>query len=280
LKAFSPALLLWLVFSTVGEVPAQWQPPPELQKIPVRQDCKKTQMAIGLSTQPSVLYPDGIIFLCPSRAQAIDRQRPGASFFFRVHEYGHLALHTRSEEAADDWAAEQLSATAAGREVIKAVVLHFIDEAARFDPRYGTGLDRALRVLLAGKIPRQDWPKRVVDHEIALKSAVRQGRVVRLHLQPGYANSAEMILLLDHQPVGFLSNRPGLESLVIPPLNSGHHEIDLSDVWLYHSQPDGTRLEVARSLSAETEFDSAGTCSLDLQLDFDGQSLAAKASMH
>ncbi len=276
LTALCAGIGFWLF--TAGLTSAQWQPPADLKSVPVRQDCARTHNGIGLSIQPSVLYPNGVIFLCPERAQAIDRERPGASYFFRVHEYGHLALHTRSEPAADTWAAEQLSRTKAGRAIIKEAALHFVDEVDRFDPRYGTGLDRALRISVAGRIPRQEWPKRVSDYSRVVADAIKQGRIVRLQLKSGYADSAEMIVTLDHQPLGFLSNRSGLVPLTIPPLVPGHHNMEFSDVWLYHAEQGGGRTEVARNLSAIAHFDGGTATTLLVQLDFDGQKLAVTAS--
>jgi hypothetical protein len=113
---------------------AQWNPPDSLRGIPVRNDCKKTQGGIGISFQPSLFNPRGIIYLCPDRARAIDQRYPGASFFFRVHEYGHLALGSRDEAAADAWAAEQLSHTDMGRAVLRAALAHFVEIGEKFAP--------------------------------------------------------------------------------------------------------------------------------------------------
>ena len=109
-----------------------------------------------MSFQPTLFNPHGIIYLCPDRAGAIDQRHPGASFFFRVHEYGHLALGTRDEAAADAWAAEQLSRSDAGRAVLRAVLAHFVDIGQKFAPYYGTGFYRGLNVATtAGHRPQR-----------------------------------------------------------------------------------------------------------------------------
>ncbi len=147
-------LLMWLFFSQLSS--AQWNPPDDLHAVPVRNDCKKTRHGIGVSFQPSLLNPHGIIFLCPDRATAIDNCHPGASFFFRVHEYGHLALGSRDEAAADGWAAQQLSRTDAGHAVLRAVLDHFVDIGDKFSPYYGTGFYRGLNVATAAGIDRSE----------------------------------------------------------------------------------------------------------------------------
>jgi hypothetical protein len=257
---------------------AQWQPPVELKDVPVRQNCAKTRQTVGLSIQPSLLYPKGIIFMCPRRVQVIDRERPGASQFFLVHEYGHLALHTRSEELADQWAARQLSTSPAGRITLKQAARHFVDEADQFDPRYGTGLTRAFRILAFSGIPGWEWPEQVSAYQARFNLALKEGRVVILQIKPGYANSADLIFGLDHRQLGYLATGPGMEPIVIPPLADGTHEVELTDVWLYHQEQNGEQIEAARKLEASTTFACVAAKTLKLLLDFDGQDLRVRAS--
>jgi hypothetical protein len=95
--------------------------------------------------------------------RSIDAKHPGASRFFMVHEYGHLALHTENEAAADEWAAKQLAAIPKERETLRAVLQHFMDSAEVYDPLYGTGIDRAFRIANAARLPTTDWPARLRD---------------------------------------------------------------------------------------------------------------------
>ena len=142
---------------------AQWQPPPTLRQVPIKYDCRKTQHRIGAALQPNPFYWHGAIFLCPERIRSIDAKHPGASRFFLVHEYGHLALHTENEAEADEWAAKQLAAIPKERETLRAVLQHFVDNAGIDDPLYGTGIDRAFRIANAARLPAADWPSRLRD---------------------------------------------------------------------------------------------------------------------
>src|SRR5260370_6380807 len=154
---------MWLFFSHLSS--AKCNPAGDLNAVPVRNDCKKTHNGIGMSFQPSLLNPHGIIFLCPDRAAAIDKRHPGASFFFRVHEYGHLALGSRDEAAADAWAAQQLSHTDAGHAVLRAVLEHFVDIGDKFSPYYGTGFYRGLNVARAAGIDRSECPETLLSYQ-------------------------------------------------------------------------------------------------------------------
>ena len=251
---------------------AQWALPPSLRKVRVRDDCARTRHGIGLSVQPSPILPNGEIFFCQDRARAIDAVHPGASKFFLVHEYGHLALHTRDEAEADEWAARQLAAAAGGKQILEAVVLHFLDEATRFDPLYGSGLDRALRIARAGGIPETVWPPRLRGYEQTRAAAVAQGVTIRLRLAPGYTNRAEMIVSVDNQVIGFLTNRLD-EPMVLPRFGAGLHRLSVGNVWLFHIEEDGKRFEIARRLYAETEFRLTTSRQLALDLGYDSENL-------
>jgi len=151
-----PALLAILLVLSVLLVPynahAQSQPPATLRQVPIRYDCRKTQHRVGAAQQPNPFFWHGAIFLCPERMRAIDARHPGAARFFLVHEYGHLALRTEDEAAADEWAARELAAIPTERQTLLAAIAHFLDDADVFDPLYGTGLDRARRIALAAKL--------------------------------------------------------------------------------------------------------------------------------
>jgi hypothetical protein len=256
---------------------AQWTPPADLRKVLVRDDCARTGHRIGLSFQPSLIHPNGEIFLCQDRARAIDAARPGASKFFLVHEYGHLALHTRDEAEADEWAARQLAVAAGGKQILQAAILHFLDEGTHFDPLYGNGWDRAVRIAREGGIPKAAWPTRLREYEQARAVAAAEGTTIRLRMAPGYVNRAEMIVYVDDQAIGFLTNRAS-EPLPLPRLGAGQHLLRVSDVWLFHTEENGARSEVVRELQAETEFklNTGRQLALELAYDYDSLTIAVR----
>lgn len=254
----------------------QWAPPAELRNVPVLNDCKMTRHGIGVAVQPNVFYPSGAIFLCPEREREIDARHPGASRFFLIHEYGHLAMRTREEAVADEWAAKQLAAVPAERSTLRAVLLHFVDQGVFFDPLYGTGFDRALRVARAAGIAEREWPTQLVAYAKSLEAKAANGTQLTLRRADGYTNAAQMIIYLDRQPIGFLSTVDEDEPLELPKLTTGRHFVQAFQVWLYHTEPSGIKSEVARGLQAETEFESTGKNHLAIDFRFDGDTLAIR----
>jgi hypothetical protein len=77
---------------------------------------------------------------------------PPGSDSWNVHEFGHVALGTSDEAAADIWAAEQLT-LCGGEYFVWQAMRHFLSRAKEFNPRYGTGLDRARRLSQASRLP-------------------------------------------------------------------------------------------------------------------------------
>ncbi len=244
--------------------------------MPVLDDCKMTRHGIGVTVQPTVFYPKGAIFLCPEREQKIDALHPGASRFFLIHEYGHLAMRTREEAVADEWAAKQLAGVPSGRNTLWAVLLHFVDQGALSDPLYGTGFDRALRIARAAGIAEREWPASLVAYAKSVEDKTVTGTVLSLRRADGYTNTAQMIIYLDRQPVGFLSNVDEDKSLELPKLAPGRHVVQAVQVWLYHTEPSGTKSEVARGMQAETVFNSTGKNHLVIVFRFDGEMLAIR----
>jgi hypothetical protein len=254
----------------------QWAPPPELRNVPVLNDCKMTRHGVGVTLQPTVFYPNGAIFLCPERERAIDTRHPGASRFFLIHEYGHLAMHTREEAVADEWAAKQLAAVPAERNTLRAVLLHFVDDGVFFDPLYGTGFDRALRVARAAGIAEREWPPPLIAYAKSAAAKAANGTLLKLRTPDGYTNAAQMIVCFDRQPIGFLSNVDEEKPLELPKLAPGRHSVQAVEVWLYHTEPSGIKSEVARGLRAEVEFESTGRNRLAIDFRFDGEVLAIR----
>lgn len=267
---------LLAVFSP-NQCQAQWVPPSTLRDIPVFDDCNKTRHGVGLSIQPTLIYPHGAIFMCPEREHAIDARHPGASRFFLVHEYGHLAMKSREEAIADEWAARQLAAVPAEQGTLRAVVLHFVDQGMLFDPRYGSGFDRALRVARAAGMRMNEWPQPLVNYANAQEKAESNGASLALRVADRDANAAEMVIFLDNQPIGVLSNLDGTKPLNLPQLAPGHHVIQASQVWLYRVEPSGAKSEIARSLQAGCSFESTGKKAVALDLRFDGDAVSIQA---
>jgi hypothetical protein len=257
--------------------PGQWVPPVALRSVPILANCHVTKHGVGVSLQANVLYPHGAIFLCPEREREIDRRRPGASRFFLVHEFGHLAMHSREEAVADEWAARQLASVSAERGTLRAVLLFFADEGTLFDPLYGTGFDRALRVARAADIPEKDWPGPLVTYAKTKEGLRENGTSLILRMQSGYTNAAQMVICVDRQPIGVLSNVDGNGRLELPMLVPGSHLIEALQVWLYHVESPGVKSEVARKLQAECEFVATGKHTIAIELRFDGDTLSMRA---
>jgi hypothetical protein len=231
---------------------AQWNPPDYLRGIPVHSDCKKTEGRIGMSFQPSLLNPHGIIFLCPDRAAAIDSRHPGASFFFRVHEYGHLALGSRDEAAADAWAAEQLSYADAGRAVLLALLGHFVDIGDKFSPHYGTGFYRGANVANAAGIDRKEWPPALRAYQQKWDDRLRQNGSISFRSEHG--SVFDGLLVIDGNTVGFFATLHPERSLPLPGLGPGVHKLSLRDVWSYRGDVNNKLHAGVKGLSATTSF--------------------------
>jgi hypothetical protein len=269
-------LLLLASFGVAHRSHGQWVPPPELRNVPILNDCKMTRHGVGVTLQPTVFYPNGAIFLCPERERAIDARHPGASRFFLIHEYGHLAMRTREEAVADEWAAKQLAAVPGERNTLRAVLLHFVDDGILFDPLYGTGFDRALRVARAAGIAEREWPLPLIAYAKSAAARAANGTVVTLRSPDGYTNAAQMIICFDRQAIGFLSNVDEEKTLELPKLAPGRHSVQAVEVWLYHTEPSGIKSEVARGLRAEAEFESTGKSRLAIDFRFEGEDLAIR----
>lgn len=274
-------LLAWLSLSVVcaaQQSQGQWVPPDPLRKVPILTDCRMTRHGVGVSLQPTLFFPNGAIFLCLEREREIDLRHPGASRFFLVHEYGHLAMHTREEAVADEWAAKQLAMVPAERGTLRAVLSYFVEEGTLFDPLYGTGFDRALRVAKAAGIVEKEWPAALIAYEKAQQAQKADGTLLTLRVHDGYPNVAQMIISVDRQPIGVLSNVEGERPLALPKLVPGHHLIQALQVWLYHREASGLKSEVARRQEAECEFDSTGKHVVAIELRFDGESVSIRAN--
>ncbi|HZC34349.1 MAG TPA: hypothetical protein VE242_01980 [Chthoniobacterales bacterium] len=266
------ALISVCLLSGSEDSQAQWRPPASLQDVPVLEDCEKTKGGIGISFQPTLFDPHGAIFLCPTRALEIDRAHPGASLFFRVHEYGHLALHTRNETLADAWAAEELSRSTTGRKTLEAVLFYFIHLGKRFALLYGTGYDRALTVAESGRVPHEQWPSALVEYQRGLNEKRARNGTVQLQMSQQMADG---LLWIDDQLVGFVSIERGYRNPPVPDLSGRNHTLRLQDVWV----SDSPGHLVTHGIDASAAFEGGNsTNGLVISLNYQGDSLTVSVS--
>jgi hypothetical protein len=186
-------------------------------------------------------------------------------------------MRSREEAVADEWAAKQLAMVPAERGTLRAVVSYFVDEGTLFDPNYGTGFERAWRVARAAGIAQSEWPSPLVVYAKALEVEHATGMFLTLRMQGGYTNAAQMVVYIDRQPIGVLSNVEGESPLRLSKLSPGRHFIQAFQVWLYHTEPSAVKSEVARRLQAQCEFESTGKRAIVIDLRYDGETLVIKA---
>ncbi|MCE9658183.1 MAG: hypothetical protein K8R60_06450 [Burkholderiales bacterium] len=149
------ACLTTLAFLAVaaGNAHAQWRPTGALAAVPVIRECDETGGDIAVSRlDPPTIY------VCPRVVELARKSDPGVEHFYLVHEYGHIALATADEAAADCWAARELAKAPNGERYLSAAIRHFRrrgDEASR---RYGTPVERAERLRSCADSPSQALP--------------------------------------------------------------------------------------------------------------------------
>lgn len=121
---------------------AQWVPSGPLASVLVVRDCTQTGGDVAVSRlDPPTVY------LCENVVRLIRRKDPGAEHFYFVHEFGHIALQTSDEAAADCWAARELANAPHGERYLRAAVEHFRRRPDGPSRRYGTPKQRAERIL-------------------------------------------------------------------------------------------------------------------------------------
>ena len=135
------AALAALLLLQPARAGAQWVPTGALAAVPVVHDCHET----GGDVAATRLDPP-TIYLCPLVVRLIRKKDPGAEHFYLVHEYGHVALATADEAAADCWAARALAQAPRGRRYLALAVEHFRGRPHQESARYGTPAERALRL--------------------------------------------------------------------------------------------------------------------------------------
>jgi len=131
-----------IVLALVG-VPAraQWVPSGPLAAVLVVQDCTQTGGDVAVSRlDPPTVY------LCQTVVRLVRQKDPGAEHFYFVHEFGHIALQTSDEAAADCWAAGELANAPHGERYLRAAIEHFRRRPDQQSRRYGTPAERAERI--------------------------------------------------------------------------------------------------------------------------------------
>jgi hypothetical protein len=127
--------------ASAGAAHAQWRPTGPLAAVPVIRECDETGGDIAVSRlDPPTIY------ICPRVVEIVRRKDPGAEHFYLVHEYGHIALGSGDEAAADCWAARELAKAKNGERYLAAAIRHFRARGDEPSRRYGTPVERAERI--------------------------------------------------------------------------------------------------------------------------------------
>jgi len=143
------------VVLTHAPVLAQWVPSGPLASVLVVQDCTQTAGDVAVSRlDPPTVY------LCPTVVRLVRQKDPGAEHFYFVHEFGHIALQTSDEAAADCWAAGELANAPHGERYLRAAIEHFRRRPDQQSRRYGTPAERAERIRICAEEARPGPPRR------------------------------------------------------------------------------------------------------------------------
>jgi hypothetical protein len=141
LRFVAAAVLPLLLLPAGAPVRAQWVPSGPLAAVLVVQDCTQTGGDVAVSRlDPPTVY------LCPTVVRLVRKKDPGAEHFYFVHEFGHIALATSDEAAADCWAARELALAPHGERYLRAAIEHFRRRPDQPSRRYGTPSERAERI--------------------------------------------------------------------------------------------------------------------------------------
>jgi len=134
---------------------AQWVPTGPLASVLVVQDCTQTAGDVAVSRlDPPTVY------LCQTVVRLVRQKDPGAEHFYFVHEFGHIALQTSDEAAADCWAAGELANAPHGERYLRAAIDHFRRRPDQSSRRYGTPAERAERITSCAQAARLPDPRR------------------------------------------------------------------------------------------------------------------------
>ncbi|MDQ6639652.1 MAG: hypothetical protein M3Z15_08310 [Pseudomonadota bacterium] len=140
-----------LLLAQASGASAQWVPSGPLAAVLVVRDCTQTGGDVAVSRlDPPTVY------LCPTVIRLIRNKDPGAEHFYFVHEFGHIALATSDEAAADCWAARELANAPHGGRYLRAAIAHFRHRPDEYSRRYGTPSQRAERIRSCAEDARPD----------------------------------------------------------------------------------------------------------------------------
>ena len=142
------SLTILALLAANGTAHAQWRPTGPLAAVPVIRECDETGGDIAVSRlDPPTIY------ICPRVVELVRRKNPGAEHFYLVHEYGHVALVSGDEAAADCWAARELAKARNGERYLAAAIRHFRQRGDESSRRYGTPVERAERIRSCAEAP-------------------------------------------------------------------------------------------------------------------------------
>src|SRR5260370_25344072 len=85
-----------------------------------------------------------------------------------------------------------------------------------------------------------------------------------------------MIIVLDGKPLGILRHVGEISTLYLPFLPPGRHLLQAEQVWIFHVEAGVQKVEVARGLRAETEFEPGGRRHLAITFQFDVESVSIR----
>ena len=140
-RPFAAAVASLVLAMAGAPARSQWVPGGSLARVLVVNDCTQTAGDVAVSRlDPPTVY------LCPTVVRLVRHKDPGAEHFYVVHEFGHIALQTSDEAAADCWAAAELANAPHGERYLRAAIEHFRRRADQQSRRYGTPAERAERI--------------------------------------------------------------------------------------------------------------------------------------
>ena len=146
--AFASLTVFAVLAAAAGAAAAQWKPRGALAAVPVIRECDETGGDIAVTRlDPPTIY------VCRRVVELLRKADPGAEHFYLVHEYGHIALLTSDEAAADCWAARELARAPNGERYLAAAIRHFRRRGEDPSRRYGTPLERAERIRSCAEAP-------------------------------------------------------------------------------------------------------------------------------
>ena len=155
IAAATTALAL-LACGGLGEAQAQWVPRGTLAGVLIVHDCDETGGDVAVSRlDPPTVY------VCDRVVRLIRAKDPGAEHFYFVHEFGHIALQTSSEFAADCWAARELVEAPNGSRFLRIAIAHFRSRGDEPSGRYGSPRERAERIRSCADEAMPGWDSSV-----------------------------------------------------------------------------------------------------------------------